>query len=736
MKKGCFFMKKTNFKKLLSMVLALVFVLSTLAVLPLTASAEGDEELPPAPPTIDGLTGAGTESDPYIVASADDLLKLVTAAQTMTAKTCPYVSITQSFRLPELADPTNLEDPDRTKYCFNTTSYGGTNINWTIDGNNNTISNLVEPLFGGCSGTNVFKNLTLQGDIIHTTGRYNGAFVGGAYGESVTFENCHFRGSFRATYAREKMVTGGIVGLVDNCNLTMKNCTNEASIRNDAVTTNGEAYVGGLVGLVSQYSSGETILHYFENCSNSGTITVATSTSLYASHAGGIIGAVRPRVIYANANHTAIFKNCTNEGTITGIANTQIAGISGSVGLDGDAIGLGSSTSVTFYGCDGGSYPLYMQGKIVRPHIFDDENDCACNEPGCIYSTHEFDNSWDPDCNKDTCDYVRLFVGTTGDTNERDYTWYTPDGGTEAAPYEIADAADLAGLSAMSYGLHGEARVNFDGKFFKLTDNIDMMGYLIDPINLDGAKVYFDGNGKTISNLNQTGTELGGVFGYLGAGSTLCNLTLDNVDISGIDTSAVAVANLAAGATVYNVSTTETCSVTTTTANVAAGIVGAIMDKTATPTAENCATVKFCVNNAPVTGFAVVGGIVGYHQGHFDYEISHCINKAPLSVVSTIDTIFTVGGILGKTDAAMEEAEDTYVESSVNNCYNVGKLSTSDNTALCYVGGIVGYVGSSEGAITTVAHCYDMSVRAPTTTSATNLKNAGIGAGSTSALML
>jgi len=120
-------------------------------------------------------------------------------------------------------------------------------------------------------------------------------------------------------------------------------------------------------------------------------------------------------------------------------------------------------------------------------------------------------------------------------------------GGTGEAddPYQIATAADLIAL--------GQTPEDYD-KHFILTADIDL-----DP-NLPGRRVFdraviapatleatawpsalhgirftgvFDGNGHTISHLTMTGGEYLGLFGLLGSGGVIRDLSVTDIDITG-----------------------------------------------------------------------------------------------------------------------------------------------------------------------------------------------------------
>jgi len=740
-------MKKTNFKKTLSAVLALVFVLSTLAMIPLTTSAETDPA-PLVPPTISGITGAGTESDPYLIPDAAALLKLINASMVKNAETGKevenstpaiaagtevYVNITASFSLPNRVDGEKYYP-----YSFNgMNAYGGDNagkICWRIDGGNYTISNLQEPLFGGLSKTEkgiTIKNLKLDGNVVSTGCRYVGALVGGVYG-NVTIENCHFSGTIKGTYAREAISIGGLVGLVSKFNFTMKDCTNSGSILNDCVTgtSKTEAWSGGLIGQLSHYADSGEHVQVVENCTNTGAITLNNATAVEKSGVGGIVGGISVSSIYKDLHYYAFIKDCTNSGTLTSNQeNSWIGGICGVTQTQYTYHGENASTDTEFINCTTtGNYPIYHRNNIMNVHSYAVEGDCECIDEGCYYTRHTYDNSWDATCNVDGCGHTRNFP--VADTAT--YAWYTANGGTESAPYEIATANDLAGLSAMSYGLHGAARVDFDGKYFKLTDNINMNGLTVAPINAENATIVFDGNGKTISNWLGENVEHGGLFAYVGALSEIKDLTLDNVDFTAVGVSGLVVAQAKAGLIVNNVVITDTCSLTTPSGDIAGGVVGAIVDLEATSDDENTVMITFCVNNADVSAKIVAGGIVGKIQGNYNYQISHCINKGDLKATSIRNDNLYVGGMLGwaapgNTKDGNGTAIEGYADTAIKSCYNVGKLSTVDTTSSCYVGGIAGYLDSVEGAEMTIANCYDNSARQVSTKSeGTKLANAGL----------
>ena len=128
-----------------------------------------------------------------------------------------------------------------------------------------------------------------------------------------------------------------------------------------------------------------------------------------------------------------------------------------------------------------------------------------------------------------------------GEANEN---WYEENKNNETL--EITSAADL-------YAFANEVNENgtsFAGKTVKLTADIDLANAAWTPIGQTGgysANAYFmgtfDGNGKTIKNLNVSVWEAGenegkyyasGLFGFIDAGSaTIQNLTVDGATVNG-----------------------------------------------------------------------------------------------------------------------------------------------------------------------------------------------------------
>ncbi len=115
--------------------------------------------------------------------------------------------------------------------------------------------------------------------------------------------------------------------------------------------------------------------------------------------------------------------------------------------------------------------------------------------------------------------------------------------GTEANPYLINDVDDLVWLQEKVDELAQDGSTQFAGKYFKLTNNIDLSGINWNPIgtmNVDHGsfKGVFDGGNYTISNLyvEQAGNGIG-LFARTAGNAVIKNLKLNNVTVKSTDNS-------------------------------------------------------------------------------------------------------------------------------------------------------------------------------------------------------
>lgn len=226
--------------------------------------------------------------------------------------------------------------------------------------------------------------------------------------------------------------------------------------------------------------------------------------------------------------------------------------------------------------------------------------------------------------------------------------------GTEADPFLVTSGADLAYIRDVVNGA-GATVPNFSGKYFKLTQSIDLDGHALcigsypGWADRKGFFGFFDGNHCTIRGIKASGS----LFGTIETG-WLKNLSAYGT-VSGGSTVGGIVGYVANGGVLENL----TSYVTVSGADTLGGIVG---------NAENQAsTVSGCVNYGNVTGTSwIVAGIAG-SGGNI---ITNCVNYG--NVTSTNDC---VGGVCGSTKNT----------GAITDCYNYGTV-----TARGKAGGIVG----------------------------------------------
>ena len=218
-------------------------------------------------------------------------------------------------------------------------------------------------------------------------------------------------------------------------------------------------------------------------------------------------------------------------------------------------------------------------------------------------------------------------------------TDYNGGDGSENTPFLIANGEQLAYLAQ-----EVNKGVNYEGKYFKLTADIDLGGkdwtpigdYDID-INLPFRGV-FDGNNKTIDNLliNNPDTSCCGLFGCIYYGGVIKNLAVNG-------------------------------SVSATKMNV-----GGICGQNSMGTISNCS-----FSGSVIGQSSYVGGICGMNGNG---TILNCINSAK------VEGRDRVGGISESSG------------NSIQYCVNVGVVSGTGNN----VGGVCGYYNNRS----TVSDCY------------------------------
>jgi hypothetical protein len=240
---------------------------------------------------------------------------------------------------------------------------------------------------------------------------------------------------------------------------------------------------------------------------------------------------------------------------------------------------------------------------------------------------------------------------------------YSGGSGTSGDPYRIANYIDL-------YALADD--VNDYNKCFIMTADINLAPNLPGRRNLTKALIApdtstsdgfqgthftgaFDGNDCNILNLRINGKDYLGLFGYIGSGSSVHNLGIRDINITGTGSNGGGLAGIMDTASI-----TACCStgMVTFIRNYAGGLIGWSYN----------GSVNNSHSTSVITGKGdYIGGLVGYANGS---SMTNCYSTGAVKGNNY------VGGIEGKTYFA-----------NITNSYATGPVTGTGN----YVGGLVGY---------------------------------------------
>lgn len=262
------------------------------------------------------LKGAGTEADPYLIESTDDMLKL---SKFVNSNRVEYYGA--FFKV--------TKDLDFTNCTYEPLGLANVKFQGIFDGNNKTFSNVIYNstntdsylgLFGSVGEKGMVKNLTLDKSCSFASYSYCAAFVGKLYG---TVDNCVNNASVGTN---SSSYVAGIASMM------LKGSKIKKAINNGALTSK-TTYVGGIAG----YANNDCAI---DSCINNGVLTapkgyvggiaaysganisnsINTASISSTTYIGGIVS--------NSFGNDSIFK-CINSGAIVGTSGT-IGGIVGS----------------------------------------------------------------------------------------------------------------------------------------------------------------------------------------------------------------------------------------------------------------------------------------------------------------------------------------------------------------------------------------------------------------------
>ena len=265
--------------------------------------------------------GDGTESNPYLISSAQNLAYLASQVNSGAYYTNVYFLLTTDLDLQQLP----WQPIGGTTYGNNIRMFKG-----VFDGNNHRVDNLLIPsgrycgLFGAI-GEATIQNLHVKGSV-HSNDIQSSAAMIAAYIRNNTDSvptrilGCSSEGDVSAintsNFATSSQA-GGIIGDVSKCPyLIVSDCYNHATI---STASQDDQHVGGIVAY-NRFDSGCAFT--ISNCHNTGDVS-ATGNYVYA-YLGGIVGYVH---LKNNESDTSIISNCSNTGHVFSCSNEYTSGV-------------------------------------------------------------------------------------------------------------------------------------------------------------------------------------------------------------------------------------------------------------------------------------------------------------------------------------------------------------------------------------------------------------------------
>lgn len=533
----------------------------------------------------------------------------------------------------------------------------------------------------------------------------NKCYIGGVAGQVSSAANlCWNTGSVTASgTAKRNIYTGGIVGYG-----AATNCYNNGSVT--GATGKNKYVTGGISGsgaVANSYNLGDVT--GAENMTY-GISSVAATNSYYLCELNGSI-----KMAYVNTTETPVTlgadgktymagekklvdvlndKHGTNELWFTnpeknvylphhatkwdGETDTDCTfkKITVTYAPNGGVNKDGSSTPVTV------SEMVYVVGEdVITPakHIVlaaDAENLGFKHENGTF-------NSWkDSNGTKHTAGDIITGI-TTGITLYAQWDKIWMGEGSANDPYQISDAEKLTALQKQV----NENGFSYTGKWFRLTNNIDLNNELWTPIGVDSLHSFggsLDGGGKTISGLKvETNGALAGLFGSVrgtyGVPMTMRDLTLKNGSVKFTSSGTSCSGGLVAA--VEGETALELRNVVAENLTVSGG-----RDGSGGLLGRGRVAMTNCHNRGGSVTGSYAGGLAGMGYSNLqDHVLAGCTNSAK---------------VVGKRTAGGMTGNETYSDGSYTSCANSGSISATQGYASGIAAGGSYERCSNSGAVT------------------------------------
>lgn len=634
--------------------------------------------------------------------------------------------------------------------AFFTSSMTNCHVNLTLTATKATRSFQIGGLVGYTNGGATFTECSVSGSINVTTtptwdatnkawvntGSYS-QWIGGLIGRSnneTKLIRCVNNADITLLAGVREMRVGGLVAYMQN-----DGATNKLSVNN--CVNNGDIFLDGY----SDDDTSSSKIGAYVNCggvvgyaTNKGTIEINGFVNLgemrYNITANSAVGAVIGLNANAQAGNTLANVAAIDNGLYT-IGNNSAATTFNGVPCAKGAANVAGHEHLGLYYTTGDSSTVVSLNKGAVDAIVAAGGTVTVTR-GSTSTTYNVANA-----QAGTYEYTvavksgALSFKVTGLGSDRTVQnlWryyadvaYAGGAGTDASPYQIATAEQLALLSLQNYN-HSNGGAAMTQRF-KLTADVDIGGREWTPIANYGYNPFahkqesktmsfqgkFDGDGYTIKNLTLTtltgAAAPSALFGSIGGSGCVHDFYITGTitkSCSSVDNYAPAMVTSfihggsednalrvdSNGDPIYqvkNVTATGTIKVTITEGEQAAGgIVGNL----------NNGGIKGCVMNGSVTvtgngKLPLAGGIVGISNNNTGAFIIGCVNNAAVRVVAN-GTNSIVGGIISKS---MNNTGCLTILGCINNGdISVGKVTNGESPDNQRLGGIIGNLGRFRG---------------------------------------
>lgn len=492
--------------------------------------------------TAAGITGAGTEADPYVIKDAKGFVYFWWAANNGSLN-----SSTQYWTLDADIDLDNRTWPYVNK---------NGNFKGKFDGQNHTISNIkLEPatanynygLFCVIQGANAtnhaeVKNLTISNTTIAPSADFGKTtsigILAGKADSNVDITNVTISGTSSITYAKkinDENYIGGLLGQITGANTTVTNC-HVSSLTMTAKNTTTNAYFAGLIGRINAQGT-------VTNCSTT-DVTINYELIANASRLAGLVGNSKgtnngtPTVITGcTATRTKInlpkgINNGCYIGAFIGQVNSNQQQLTNNT-VDSPEIAIGTDIKAASYiggaiGDFSGSSADYMGSltglTVTSPSVTVDKNSIDNSYIGAVFGRI---NTYSTIDDVDVSDPTLTYKNTGAPSYALNLGSFAGGIFGAAAQETAVTNIDVTGDATVTIGFNNNVQKIKAGLIGQSTTNVRLEGWTIENTTVDVK-----------GSLATAAGQLGGFIGYIKSAAD-APINVKDIDITGTSTVSV-----------------------------------------------------------------------------------------------------------------------------------------------------------------------------------------------------